>query len=113
LTATTRGLLDARFFAALPVGAGIVNLARGAHLVEADLLAALDRGQLRHAVLDVFHQEPLPREHPFWHHPQVTVLPHVAAQTDVSSAAAVAARNLRALQRGLPIAHLVRREHGY
>ena len=63
LTPATRGLLDARFFAALPPGAGIVNLARGAHVVDADLLAALDRGHLAHAVLDVFHTEPLPAGH--------------------------------------------------
>ena len=80
-------MLDAGFFAALPRGAGIVNLARGAHVVDADLLAALDCGQLQHAVLDVFHTEPLPAGHAFWSHPQVTVLPHVAAQTDPHSAA--------------------------
>jgi glyoxylate/hydroxypyruvate reductase A len=113
LTGATRGLLDARFFAALPSGASVVNLARGAHLVEADLLAALGAGQLRHAVLDVFGEEPLPPQHPFWQHPQVTVLPHVAAQTDVGSAAAMVARNLRALRDGRPIEHLVQRERGY
>ena len=89
LTPATRGLLDARFFAALPRGASLVNLARGAHVVDADLLAALDSGHLRHAVLDVFHTEPLPADHPFWRHPRVTVLPHAAAQTDPRSAAAV------------------------
>lgn len=113
LTAATRGLLDARFFAALPAGAGIVNLARGAHVVEADLLAALDRGHLQHAVLDVFHTEPLPAGHAFWSHPQVTVLPHVAAQTDPVSAAQVVAANLRALFEGRPLSHLVQPQRGY
>jgi glyoxylate/hydroxypyruvate reductase A len=113
LTAETRGLLDARCFAALPAGASIVNLARGAHVVEADLLAALDRGQLRHAVLDVFTQEPLPASHPFWTHPQVTVLPHVAAATDPHSAAAVVAANLQAFSEGRPPAHQVDRRRGY
>lgn len=113
LTPATRGLLNADFFATLPPQASIVNLARGAHVVDADLLAALDRGHLRHAVLDVFHQEPLPREHAFWRHPRVTLLPHAAALTDARSAAAVAARNLRALRDGAPIAHLVDRARAY
>ena len=109
----TRGLLDARFFAQLPTGAAVVNLARGAHVVDADLLAALDSGQLRHAVLDVFNGEPLPAEHRYWQHPSITVLPHIAAQTDARSAAAVAVRNLRAVRDGLPVLHLVEAERGY
>lgn len=72
LTPATHVLLDARFFAALPPKASIVNLGRGAHVVDADLLAALASGHLRHAVLDVFHPEPLPAGHAFWQHPQVT-----------------------------------------
>jgi glyoxylate/hydroxypyruvate reductase A len=113
LTAATHGLLDARFFAALPRGAGLVNLARGAHVVDADLLAALDRGHLAHAVLDVFHTEPLPSDHRYWSHPNVTLLPHVAAQTDPSSASQVVAANVRSLLEGRPLAHLVQRERGY
>jgi glyoxylate/hydroxypyruvate reductase len=113
LTPDTRGLLDARFFAALARGAAVVNVARGAHVLDADLLAALDSGQLGHAVLDVFHTEPLPDGHPFWRHPRVTVLPHVAAATDPRSAAAVAAANLRALRDGRPLQHRVQRERGY
>jgi glyoxylate/hydroxypyruvate reductase len=113
LTPATRGLLDARFFAALPRGASIVNLARGAHVVEADLLAALDSGHLQRAVLDVFAAEPLPPEHAFWRHPRVTVLPHVAALTDVDSGAEVCAANLRALASGAPLMHLVDRARGY
>jgi glyoxylate/hydroxypyruvate reductase A len=113
LTPATRGLIDAGFLAALPAGAGLVNLGRGAHVVDDDLLAALDRGHLGHAVLDVFHAEPLPPRHRFWRHPRVTVLPHVAAQTDIDSAAAVAAANLRALRDGRPIRHLVPTGRGY
>lgn len=113
LTPETRGLLDARFFAALPAGAAVVNLARGAHVVDADLLATLDGGHLRHAVLDVFRTEPLPAGHPYWAHPQVTVLPHAAAATDPRSAAAVAVANLRAARDGGPIAHLVDRQRAY
>lgn len=113
LTPATRGLLDARCFAAMPRGASLVNLARGAHVVDADLLAALETGQLERAVLDVFETEPLPAAHPFWAHPKVTVLPHVAALTDERSAAGVVAANLRALARGEPVAHLVNRARGY
>jgi glyoxylate/hydroxypyruvate reductase A len=113
LTASTRGLLDARCFAALPRGAAVVNLARGAHLVEADLLAALASGQLRHAVLDVFQTEPLPAEHAFWQHGHITVLPHAAALTDERSAAAVVADNLARLVCGEPLRHLVQAQRGY
>jgi glyoxylate/hydroxypyruvate reductase A len=113
LTPSTRGLLAAPVFDALPRGASVVNLARGAHLVDADLLAALDRGHLQHAVLDVFQTEPLPAGHAFWSHPKVTVLPHVAAMTDLRSAAAVVADNLGRLQRGEPLLYLVDRSSGY
>jgi glyoxylate/hydroxypyruvate reductase A len=113
LTLATRGLFDARRFAAMRRGASLVNLARGAHVVDADLLAALDGGQLRHAVLDVFHSEPLPPQHAYWSHPRVTVLPHVAAQTDPRSAAAIAAANVKRLRTGEPVANLVDRSRGY
>jgi glyoxylate/hydroxypyruvate reductase A len=113
LTPATRGLLDATFFAALPPGASLVNLARGAHVVDADLLAALDTGRLARAVLDVFATEPLPPEHAYWRHPRVTLLPHVAALTDEQSGSAVVAANLRALVRGEPLAHAVDRARGY
>lgn len=113
LTAATRGLFDARRLALLRPGASLVNLARGAHVVEPDLLASLDSGHLRHAVLDVFCAEPLPAAHPFWAHPKVTMLPHVAAQTDARSASAVAAANVAALRAGLPLQHLVDRRRSY
>jgi glyoxylate/hydroxypyruvate reductase len=113
LTPATRGLLDARFFALMKPGAALANFARGAHVVEADLLAALDSGHLAQAVLDVFSTEPLPAGHPFWQHPRVTLLPHVAAQTDPRSAAAVVATNVAALREGRPLAHLVEPGAGY
>lgn len=113
LTAETRGLFDATRLAQMKRGAGLVNLARGAHVVEADLLAALDSGQVGHAVLDVFASEPLPPEHPFWRHPRVSVLPHAAAQTDPRTAAAVAAANVRAMREGRALAHTVDRARGY
>lgn len=113
LTPQTRGLLNAAFFATLPPKASVVNLARGAHVVDADLLAALDSGHLRHAVLDVFHTEPLPADHAYWQHPRVTMLPHAAAGTDARSAAAVAVANLRALRDGSALQHLVDRGRAY
>jgi glyoxylate/hydroxypyruvate reductase A len=113
LTPETRGLFRRDTLQRMQPGAALVNLARGAHVVDADLLAALDSGQLGHAVLDVFHQEPLPAAHPFWAHPRVTVLPHVAAPTDPRSAVAVVVANLKALRSGATPAHLVDRERGY
>ncbi len=113
LTPATRGLIDAAWLARMAPGAALVNLARGAHVVEADLLAALASGQIGHAVLDVFHTEPLPPGHAFWQHPQVTLLPHAAALTDARSAAAVVARNVEALASGRALSHQVMRTAGY
>ena len=113
LTDDTRGLFDRMRLAQMRAGASLVNLARGAHVVEKDLLAALNAGRLAHAVLDVFDTEPLPATHVFWFHPQVTVWPHAAAQTDLRSAAAVVAANVEAVRRGEPAAHRVDRSRGY
>lgn len=113
LTPATTGFFDARRLAGMARGAGLVNLARGAHVVEADLLAALDAGQVGHAVLDVFQVEPLPPLHPFWRHDRITVLPHAAALTDPRSAARVAAANVRAVRCGQPPAHAVDLQRGY
>ena len=113
LTAATHGLLDAAFFAAMPPQGSLVNLGRGAHLVEPALLAALDSGHLRHAVLDVFAMEPLPPSHPFWAHAGVTVLPHAAALSDPRSAAREVAANLRAVAAGRPPRDVVDRSRGY
>lgn len=113
LTPATRGLLDGRFFGRMRAGAALVNFGRGAHVVDDDLLAALDGGRLRHAVLDVFHAEPLPPRHRFWSHPRVTMLPHAAALTDPRSAARLAAANVHALAEGRPLAHPVDRARGY
>jgi len=113
LTPATRGIVDADLLAELKAGAAFVNVARGAHVVDADLLSALDDGQLRAAVLDVFHDEPLPAAHPFWGHPRVRVFPHVAAPTDPDSAAAIAAANIRAFRHGGELVGLVDRDRGY
>ena len=113
LTDDTRGLFDRTRLAQMRPGASLVNLARGAHVVEKDLLVALNAGRLAHAVLDVFDTEPLPATHVFWFHPRVTLWPHAAAQTDLRSAAAVVAANVEAVRRGQPAAHLVDRSRGY
>ncbi|HLO93791.1 MAG TPA: glyoxylate/hydroxypyruvate reductase A [Burkholderiaceae bacterium] len=113
LTEETRGFFDAARFAAFKPGASFINLARGAHVDEPALLAALDAGHVGHAVLDVFREEPLPAPHRFWTRPQVTVLPHTAAQTDPRSAAEVVAANVRALRSGAPLLHRVERSQGY
>jgi len=113
LTPATRHLVDARLLARLRRGAALVNVARGGHVVDAELLAALDGGRLSEAVLDVFDEEPLPPDHPFWRHPRVRVFPHVAAPTDPESAAEIAAANIRAFRTGGAIAGLVDRGRGY
>jgi glyoxylate/hydroxypyruvate reductase A len=112
-TPATRDLLDAATLALLPQGAWIINPGRGTLIDDDALLGALDGGNLGHAVLDVFRAEPLPPSHPFWHHPAVTVTPHIAAETRPETAAPVVAQNLRDVMAGRPVAHLVDRRRGY
>lgn len=112
-TPDTRDLLNAERLAQLPPGAAIINPGRGTVIVDDALIAALDGGALSHAVLDVFRTEPLPREHPFWAHPGITVTPHIAAETRPETAADVVAENLRRLQEGREILYLVDRVRGY
>jgi glyoxylate/hydroxypyruvate reductase A len=113
LTAETENLLDRDTLGRLRPGGYLVNVARGAHLVEEDLLALLETGQLAGATLDVFRTEPLPPGHPFWHHPRITVTPHVSARTLRDASIAQIARKIRALQRGEPIAGVVDPVRGY
>lgn len=113
LTPQTRGILNAKTFAALPEGAVVINAGRGEHVVEADLLAALESDRLRGAVLDVFVPEPLPPDHPFWAHPKIVVTPHVASITNPATGAAQIADALRAVRDGREPANLVDRERGY
>lgn len=112
-TPDTRDLLDADRLALLPPGATIINAGRGTLIDDTALLAALDSGALAHAVLDVFRTEPLPPDHSFWHHPRVTVTPHVSAETRPGTAAAVAAENLRRAMRGEPLLYRVDKMRGY
>lgn len=113
LTRETEGILDAKAFARMPRGAAIVNAGRGRQLVEADLLDALESGQLSGAALDVFHEEPLPPNHPFWHHPRIVVTPHVAAETHPATAIAMVEAAIRDFEAGRPLANRVDPERGY
>ncbi|QQA42354.1 2-hydroxyacid dehydrogenase [Pelagovum pacificum] len=113
LTAETENLLDARRLALLADGAFVVNPGRGPLIDDDALLAALDSGVLSHATLDVFREEPLPKPHPFWTNPKVTVTPHIASETRPSSAAKVVAENLRRAEAGEPLLYLVDRTLGY
>ncbi|GAB4302022.1 MAG: glyoxylate/hydroxypyruvate reductase A [Roseovarius sp.] len=112
-TPATANILDARRLALLPRGAVILNPGRGTLIDDAALLAALDAGHVAHATLDVFRQEPLPADHPYWHHPAVTVTPHIAAETRPASAARVIAENIRRAEAGEALLNLVDRDRGY
>jgi glyoxylate/hydroxypyruvate reductase A len=113
LTPQTRDILDARTFGAMPRGSYVVNIGRGEHLVEDDLLRALDAGQLAGAALDVFRREPLPADHPFWRHPGILVTPHTAAPTIIEAAGAQVVENVRRMERGEAPLGLVDRRRGY
>ena len=113
LTPGLENILDAALFAALPAGAFLINAGRGRHLVEADLLAALDSGRLGGATLDVFREEPLPDDHGFWSHPKITVTPHVAAIADPRFIARQVADNIARARRGQPLLHVVDPAVGY
>jgi len=113
LTPATRGILNRRTLAALPKGAYLVNAARGEHLVEEDLLEAIESGHLSGACLDVFRKEPLPETHPFWGHPRVTVTPHVASLTYPKAVAPQIVENYRRVRAGRPPLHAVDIRRGY
>ncbi len=113
LTPETTGILNAKAFARMPKGAVVINVARGGHLVDKDLLAALDSGHLQAAVLDVFHAEPLPEDHPFWKHRKVTVTPHVASLTVPETAAKPIADNIKRIRKKQPPEPIVDLKRGY
>jgi glyoxylate/hydroxypyruvate reductase A len=113
LTPETTGMIDGRLLGKLPKGAYFINMARGGHVVDADLLAALDSGHLSGATLDVFNEEPLPGSHPYWTHPKVLVTPHIAGETNPRTAAASVADNIRRLEAGQPLIHTIDRAAGY
>ena len=97
----------------MPKGAAIVNAGRGGHLVEADLIPALDSGRLSGAVLDVFREEPLPPDHPFWRHPRILVTPHIAAETHPPTAAVIIRDALARFEAGQPLPNQVDLNRGY
>ena len=113
LTAETRHILNRDTFAQLPQGAYVINVARGEHLVETDLLAAIDAGRLSGACLDVFQTEPLPSDHPFWQHPAITVTPHIASLTNPAAVIPQIVDNYRRVLAGEQVRHQVDRERGY
>jgi glyoxylate/hydroxypyruvate reductase len=113
LTQETRAIMNAATLAQLPRGAFLVNAGRGGHLVDADVLAALESGQLGGALLDVFHEEPLPKDHPFWLHPKVIVTPHIAATTPIKDACAQIVAKISALERGEVVSGIVDPNVGY
>jgi glyoxylate/hydroxypyruvate reductase A len=113
LTPETEGVMNARSLSLLQPGAYVINVARGGHLVDEDLVALLDSGHLAGATLDVFRTEPLPAGHPFWKHPKITVTPHTSARTLRDESIAQIAGKIRALERGEPIAGVVDVERGY
>lgn len=112
-TPETADTLNATTLSWLPKGACIINPGRGPLIDDDALLAALDTGQVAQATLDVFRTEPLPHDHPYWSHPNVTVTPHIAADTRPASAARVVVENLRRLRDGEPLLYAVNREAGY
>lgn len=113
LTPETTGILNRELLSQLMPGAHLVNVGRGGHLNEADLLALLEDGTLDGATLDVFDTEPLPAGHPFWTHPRVHVTPHIAASTLRAEAIAQIAAKIRRLARGEPISGVVAAKRGY
>jgi glyoxylate/hydroxypyruvate reductase len=112
-TPDTHGVLNANTLSKLAPGAYLVNVARGAHLVEQDLLTALEQGQMAAATLDVFVEEPLPRDHPFWKHPRISITPHISALTLREESVAQIAQKIGALMRGETVGGVVDIARGY
>jgi glyoxylate/hydroxypyruvate reductase A len=113
LTAQTENLLDADFFARMKPGSFLIQMGRGPHLVDADLIAAVDSGHLTGASLDVFRQEPLPPDHPFWAHPRILVTPHCASDVSRALVARQTLAAARAARAGQPVPNTVDKSAGY
>jgi glyoxylate/hydroxypyruvate reductase A len=113
LTPETSGIMNRANLAKLQPGGYVINVARGAHLVDEDLIALIDGGHLAGAALDVFRTEPLPAEHPFWRHPKITVTPHTSARTLREESVAQIAGKILAMERGEPVAGVVDPKRGY
>ncbi len=113
LTPETRDIMRLQTLSQLQSGGYVINVARGAHLVDEDLLSLLDKGHLAGATLDVFRTEPLPGEHPFWHNPKITITPHTSARTLRDQSIAQIAGKIRCLEAGQPIVGVVDPVRGY
>jgi len=113
LTPETRGIIGAETLKVLPQGAAIINLGRGEHVVEAELIAALDSGQVAAATLDVYPVEPLPSESPLWRHSKITVMPHVARRLLPEELAPRICTIINQFRAGIPVTQLVDRKRGY
>ncbi|TWI61851.1 glyoxylate/hydroxypyruvate reductase A [Pseudoduganella lurida] len=113
LTEATANLLNRANLGKLPAGAYVINVARGGHLAEADLLTYIQSGHIAGATLDVFRNEPLPAQHPFWQEPRITITPHIAAMTLRAESARQIAGKIGQLERGEAIADVIDRELGY
>lgn len=113
LTPETKGILNAHNLAHLPKGASVINVGRGQHLVEQDLINLLDTGHIKQAILDVFEQEPLPAEHPFWQHPAIHITPHIAAVTRNDTAGQQLADNFKRWLSDEPLVGEIDKQKGY
>ncbi len=113
LTPSTKGILKRKTFDQLPKGAYVINVARGQHLVENDLVEALDSGRLAGACLDVFDVEPLPKNHPFWSHPKIKITPHISSITFPKAVAPQIIENYRRAKTGRPLLNVVDLKRGY
>ncbi len=113
LTASTKGILNEKLLSQLPKGAYLINVGRGGHLVENDLIPLIDNGHLSGATLDVFHTEPLPKPHPFWKHPKIQITPHVASLTNLESAVHQVVENYKRMKRGEELLNEVSPQKGY
>jgi glyoxylate/hydroxypyruvate reductase A len=113
LTRETHGILNAKTLGGLPKGAYLINMGRGGHTVDDDVIAAVDAGQLSGVALDVFGTEPLPKEHAYWAHPKVRVTPHIAGATNPRTAAAGVIDNIKRLRAGQPLLNSVDPKTGY
>ncbi|MFC3881470.1 2-hydroxyacid dehydrogenase [Algoriphagus namhaensis] len=113
LTADTENILNAELFEACNPGTFVVNVARGKHLVDEDLISALDSDHLAGALLDVYRKEPLPKDHPFWDHPKIQFTPHIASVTNPEAAAPQVVENINRMEQNLPLQNRVNRDKGY
>ncbi|MGY8605876.1 2-hydroxyacid dehydrogenase [Gluconobacter cerinus] len=113
LTDATKGILNKELFAKLPKGACLINCGRGGHLAQDDLLLALDEGLLSQAVLDVTDPEPLPEDHPFWHHPLIALTPHIASSSHAETGGEMILKNILQFEKGAEMVGEINRSSGY